>query len=218
MKLLRSMMPLVILLACAAHAFAQQQPPPPTCTLKQVPEFHGFQLGMTLPEVKDNLMDASMLDSKILANKIGAQAVRITGAELKDEFAEGIDDVNLTFVDKRLAVIRATFHSGAGNWFGAKDYFKQLSGKLGLPEPSGANSTGGRGGEKYRVDCVGFNVTLAYSFGVSPNVTIANTVAQSLIEERNKANPDESVQRPANINIGGQPRPRPTPPPPFLPF
>ena len=218
MKLLRLMMPLAILLASATYAFAQKQPPlPPTCPLKQVPEFHGFQLGMRLPEVKDLLADASMFDSKILANKIGAQAVRITGAELKDEYAEGIDDVNLTFVDKRLAVIRATFHSGAGNWLGAKDYFKQLSEKLGLPQPSSANPASGRGGEKYKVDCVGFNVTLAYSFGVSPNVTIANTVAQSLIEERNKANPDEGVSRPANINIGGQPRPMPTPPPPFLP-
>jgi hypothetical protein len=215
MKLLRSMMTVVILLASTAYAFAQQ--PTPTCTLKQVPEFHGFQLGMRLPEVKDHLADDSMFDSKILANKIGAQAVRITGAELKDEYAEGIDDVNLTFVDKRLAVIRATFHSGAGNWLGAKDFFKQLSEKLGLPQPSSANSMGGRGGEKYKVDCIGFNVTLAYSFGVSPNVTIANTVAQSLIEERNKQNPDDSVQRPPAVTIGGPPRPQPRPSPPFLP-
>ncbi|HEX8921730.1 MAG TPA: hypothetical protein VF766_09645 [Pyrinomonadaceae bacterium] len=217
MKLLRSILPLVILLASAAYTFAQQQPPPlPTCPLKQVPEFHGFQLGMTLGEVKDNLADASMFDAKIMANKIGAQAVRITGAELKDEHAEGIDDVNLTFVDKRLAVIRATFHSGAGNWFGAKDYFKQISEKLGLPQPSSANSAGSRGGEKYKVDCIGFNVTLAYSFGVSPNVTIANTVAQKLIEERNKENPDEGVSRPAGVTIGTPPRPRRNPP--FLPF
>jgi hypothetical protein len=220
MKLLRLIMPLVIVLASAAHGFAQKQPPPqPTCPLKQVPEFHGFQLGMTLGEVKDNLADASMFDAKIMANKIGAQAVRITGAELKDEYAEGIDDVNLTFVDKRLAVIRATFYSGAGNWFGAKDYFKQLSEKLGLPEPSSTNMSGGRGGEKYKVDCMGFNVTLVYSFGVSPNVTIANTVAQNLIEERNKANPDEGVKQAPPITIGRPPitRPTPNPNPPFLP-
>lgn len=211
MKLLRSTMSVMILLTSAAYAFAQEQP---TCALKQAPEFHGFQLGMTLTEAKDNLADTSMFDSKILSNKIGAQAIRITGSELKDEYAEEIDDVNLTFVDKRLAVIRATYHSGAGNWLGAKDYFKQLSEKLGLPQPSGSNSTSGRGGEKYRVDCVGFNVTLVYSFGVSPNVTIANSLAQKIIEERNKENPDEGVQRPPSITIGRPPRRNP----PFLPY
>lgn len=221
MKILRFVMPVLILLMSTAYAFAQKPTPtpPPTCPLKQVPEFHGFQLGMTLGEVKDNLADASMFDSKILANKIGAQTVRLTGAELKDEYAEGIDDVNLTFVDKRLAVIRTTFYSGAGNWFGAKDYFKQLSEKLGLPQPSSTNSTGGRGGERYKVDCMGFNVTLSYSFGVSPNVTIANTLAQNLIEERNKENPDQGVKQAPGITIGHPPvqRPNPNPNPPFLP-
>jgi hypothetical protein len=191
MKLLRSIMPVLILLASAAYAFAQQ---PAACQVKQAPEFNGFQLGMSLPEVKDNLADTSMFDSKVIANRIGAQTVRISGAELKDEYAEGIDDLNLTFVDKRLAVFRATYHSGAGNWLGAKDFFKQLSEKLGLPQPTAANSSGGRGGEKYRVECLGFNVTLAYSFGVSPSVTIADTVAQKLVEERNEKNPDGEVK------------------------
>jgi hypothetical protein len=215
MKPLRSMMPLVILLISSAYAFAQKPQQPPACALNRVPEFHGFQLGMKLSEVKDNLADSSMFDSKVVSNKIEVQTVRLSGAELKDEYAEGIDDVNLTFVDKRLAIIRATFHTGAGNWFGAKDYFKQLSEKLGMPEPSDANSTGGRGGEKYRVDCTGFNVRMAYSFGVSPNITIANTLAQQLVEERNKANPDEAVQQAPGITVGGQRRPRPQPP--FLP-
>lgn len=191
MKLLRSVIPVVLLLVSATHALAQQ----PTCQLKQAPEFKGFQLGMTLPEVKGNLADTSMFDSKVIANRIGAQTVRISGAELKDEYAEGIDDLNLTFVDKRLAVFRATYHSGAGNWLGAKDFFKQLSEKLGLPQPTAApSSSSGRGGEKYKVDCIGFNVTLAYSFGVSPSVTIADTSAQKLVEERNEKNPDVEVK------------------------
>ena len=192
MKLLRSATTLLILLLIsAAYAFAQQ---PAACQLKQAPEFNGFQLGMTLPEAKDNLADTSMFDAKVTANKIGAQAVRISGAELKDEFAEGIDDINLTFVDKKLAVFRATYHSGAGNWLGAKDFFKQLSDKLGLPQPSGVDSSRGRGGEKYRVECIGFNVTLAYSYGVSPNITIADSQAQKLVEERNEKNPDGEVK------------------------
>ena len=194
MKFLRSTMPLVILLASAAYAFAQKQPPK-ACQLKQAPEFNGFQLGMSAMEVKDKLADTSMFESKFSAgSKAGAQAVRVSGAELKDEYAEGVDDVNLTFVDKRLAVIRLTYHSGAGNWLGAQDFFKQLSGKLNLPEPSAANSSGGRGSEKYRADCTGFNVTLAYSFGVSPSVTIADAEAQKLVNERSEKNPDGEVK------------------------
>ena len=192
MKLLRFFMTVLILLVFATYAFAQQ---PTTCQLKRAPEFNGFQLGMSLPEVKGNLADTSLFDSKIVANKIGAQTVRISGAELKDEYAEGIDDINLTLVDKKLAVFRATYHSGAGNWLGAKDFFKQLSEKLGLPPPTtAANSSGGRGGEKYKVDCIGFNVTLSYSFGVSPSVTIADSLAQKLVEERNEKNPDGEVK------------------------
>lgn len=194
MKLLRSLLPVVILLTSAAYVVAQK-PPPPNCPLKQAPEFNGFQLGMAMPEVKDKLADTSMFDSKFsTVSRAGAQAVRISGTELKDEYAEGVDDINLTFVDKRLAVIRLTYHSGAGNWFGAQDFFKQLSEKLGLPQPSPANSAGGRGGEKYKADCIGFNVTLAYSFGVSPSVTIADAAAQKLVNERSEKNPDGEVK------------------------
>jgi hypothetical protein len=174
-------MTVVILLASAACAFAQQ----PTCQLKKAPEFSGFRLGMTLPEVKGKLADSSMFDSKISeGNKVGTLAVRVSGAELKDEYAEGIDDIHLSFVDNRLAVIRATYYSGAGNWLGAKDFFKQLSEKLGLPEPSSSNTTGSRGSEKYKIACTEFNVTLAYSFGVSPGVTIADSLAQEMVNER----------------------------------
>lgn len=202
-------MPAVILLASAAYAFAQKQPTTPTCPLKQAPEFNGFQLGMGQPEVKDKLADTSLFDSKFsTGSKTGAEAIRISGAELKDEYAEGVDDVNLTFVDKRLAVIRLTYHSGAGNWLGAQDFFKQLSEKMGLPQPSASNSAGGRGGEKYRVDCISFNVTLAYSFGVSSSVTIADAEAQRLVNERSEKNPDGEVK---DIRIAPQRPPRPRP-------
>ena len=191
MKLLRLMMLMVIVTGCAAYTFAQQ----PICTLKQAPEFHGFRIGMRSEEVKDNLADTSMFDSKMSAlNKVGAEAVRISGAELKDEYAEGIDDANLTFVDKRLAIVRVAYHSGAGNWLGAQDFFKQVSEKLGLPKPSPSDTSRGRGGEKYKVDCAGFTVTLAYSFGVSPSVTIANAAAQKLVDERREKNPDGEVK------------------------
>jgi len=79
MKLLRLMMLVVIVTGCAAYTLAQQ----PVCTLKQAPEFNGFRIGMRSEEVKDNLADTSMFDSKMSAlNKVGAQAVRISGAEL----------------------------------------------------------------------------------------------------------------------------------------
>jgi opacity protein-like surface antigen len=213
MKLLRLMMLAAIFANCAAHAFAQQ----PVCTLKQAPEFNGFQLGMAVPEVKDKLADTSMFDSKISSlNKIGAQTIRISGAELKDEYAEGIDDMNLTFVDKKLAMVRATYHGGSGVWFSSKDFFKQLSEKLGIPQPSGANPASGKGSEKYRVDCAGFNVTLAYSFGVSPSVTIADATAQKLVNERSERNPDGEV-REINITPGRSRRPTPMPTPTIPP-
>ena len=194
MKFLRSALPALILLAAAPYAFAQKQPQP-MCPLKQAPEFNGFQIGMNALEVKDRLADTSMFESKFsTGSKTGAQAVRITGAELKDEYAEGVDDLNLTFVDKRLAVIKLTYHSGAGNWLGAQDFFKQLSEKMNLPAPQPAQSTSGRGGEKYKADCLGFNVTLAYSFGVSPSVTIADAEAQRLVNERSLQNPDGEVK------------------------
>jgi hypothetical protein len=208
MKLLRSLMPVVILLACATSTFAQQ--PPPACAAKNAPEFNGFHLGMTLADAKSKLADTSMFDAKISsANKIGTLAVRISGAELKDEYAEGIDDINLVFVDNALAVIKVTYHSGAGNWFGAKDFFKQLSEKLGLPPMTASNSPSGRS-EKYKVECTGFIVTLVYSFGVSPNVTITDALAQKLAEERWKENPDGGTKR-VTLTPGVK-MPRPNPP------
>jgi hypothetical protein len=202
-------MPVAILLTSAAYAFAQKQPPP-TCPLRQAPEINGFSLRMSLPEVKANLADTTTFDSKFSSgSRTGAEAVRISGAELKDEYAEGVDDVNLTFVDKRLAVIRVTYHSGAGNWLGARDFFKQLAEKLGLPQPSPQNSSGGRGGEKYRAECAGFSVTLSYSFGVSPSVTIADAEAQKLVNERSEKNPDGEVK---DIKITPPRPPRSQPP------
>lgn len=190
MKLLRLTMTLAILLASAGYSFAQQ----PVCQLKQTPELSGFRIGMTADEVKDNLADASVFEIKSSSvNKIGAQAVQILGSELKDEYAEGIEDINLTFVDKRLAVIKATYNA-AMTWRNAQDFFKQVSDKLGLPQPSSANQQGSRGNEKYRIVCGGFTVAMAYSFGVSPNVTIYDVAVQKLVEERNKENPDGEVK------------------------
>lgn len=189
MKILRSLAVMAVVAAGSASVVLAQKP---ACPLKQAPAFQGFQLGMTLADVKDMLADTSMFEAKISGNKIGAQAVRLSGAELKEEFAEGVDDVNLTFVDKRLAVVRVSYHSGV--WFGAKDFFKQNSEKLGIPEPESADSSRDRGGERHRVDCAGFSATLAYSFGVSPNVTIADAEARKLVEERSEKNPDGEVK------------------------
>jgi hypothetical protein len=207
MKLLRLLILAATVSVCALSSFAQQ----PTCALKQAPEFNGFHLGMTALDVKDRLADTDLFDSKLSGvNKIGAQAVEILGSELKDEYAEGIDNINLTFVDKRLTVIKVTYNDGA-TWRNAQDFFKQVAGKLGLPQdPTSGATRGSRGNGKYRFECAGFAVTLAYSFGVSPSVTISNTVAQKLVDERSEKNPDGEVKQ---INITPTIRtPRPNPP------
>ncbi|MDT4956003.1 MAG: hypothetical protein QOJ02_4141 [Acidobacteriota bacterium] len=213
MKLLRLLTPAAILLTCATYTLAQQ----PTCQLKQAPEFDGFSIGMFIDDVKDHLADPSMFEAKMSArNKSGAQAFQILGSELKDEYSEGIEDINLTFVDKKLAVIKATYNA-AMTWSSAQDFFKRLSDKLGVPQPSSANPSRGRGNDKYRVDCAGFTVIMAYAFGVSPNLTIYDTLAQKLVEERNEKNPDGDVKdirmkpgRPPRTNPAPQPNPVPT--------
>lgn len=205
MKLLRLTTMMVIVLAvCAADSFAQKQP---ACPLKDAPEFNGFRLGMSLFDVRDMLVDPSMFDSKLtLVSKLGSQALTLTAAELKEEHAEGIESMNLTFVDKRLSVIKATYIGG--NWMGSRDFFKQVSEKLSLPEPTAANSAGGRGSEKYKVECTRFSVTLSYSFGVSPGVLIADRDAQKLVDDRLEKNPDGETKD-IRITPGRTRRPNP---------
>jgi ABC-type transporter Mla MlaB component len=196
MKLLRLIILAATILISAAYAFAQQ----PVCTQKRAPEYKGFQLGMTMMDVKDKMADPSTFDSKLSAvNKINSQAIQLLASELKDESAEAIESVNLTFVDKRLSAIKVTYN-GSDSWMGAQDFFKQTSEKLGVPAPSASSSTTrGRGGERARVDCTGFAVMLAYSFGVSPNVTIYDAATLKLVDERSEKNPDGEVK---TINIG----------------
>ena len=196
MKLLRLLMFAATILISAAYTFAQQ----PVCTQKRAPEYKGFQLGMTMMDVKDKMADPSTFNSKLSAvNKINSQAIQLLASELKDESAEAIESVNLTFVDKRLSAIKVTYN-GSDSWMGAQDFFKQTAEKLGLPAPSSSSSTTrGRGGERARVDCTGFAVMLAYSFGVSPNVTIYDAATLKLVDERSEKNPDGEVKK---INIG----------------
>lgn len=193
MKLLRPLLLATVILTCVAAAFAQQ----PACTLKQAPEYNGFRVGMTLMEVKDRVADLSTFDDKVSsANKIGTMAIEILGQDLKDDYAAGVESVHLTFVDKRLAVIKVTYN-GADNWMGAQDFFKQTAAKLGVTQLAGAASQarGSGGNEKYRIECTGFAAVLAYSFGVSPNVTIYDTAAQKLVDQRSEKNPDGKVKR-----------------------
>jgi hypothetical protein len=192
MKLLRTLSLATVILTCVAAALAQQ----PACTLKQAPEYNGFRIGMTMMEVKDRVADPSTFDDKVSsANKIGSLAIEILGQDLKDEYAAGVEDVHLTFVDKRLAVIKVTYN-GADNWMGAQDFFKQVSNKLGLTQVASTGSARGSGGnEKYKIECTGFAAILAYSFGVSPNVTIYDTAAQKLVDQRSEQNPDGKVKR-----------------------
>jgi hypothetical protein len=210
MRFLRLMMVVASVLLTAAYTFAQQPPPP--CAVTQAPELRGFQLGMTVPEVRKMVEDPSLFDARISAvNAVKTRAVRISGAELKGENGEGVDDVDLTFADERLAIIRVTYNS-AMRWDNSQDFFKRVSESMGLPVPSGTESQRGtrRGNERYIVECVGFNATLAYSFGVSPNVTLANSAAQKVVKER-RAKEGEGDVRVINITPPGRPPKQPPP-------
>jgi len=194
MKLFRLLTLFAFASFCGAYSFAQE----PVCTLSQAPELSGFRLGMSQTELIDLLEDASSLDSKLSAGKnvIKTEAINITGAELKEKYAEGVDNVNLSFVDGKLFIIKVTYHGGI-NWSSQEDFITGVSEKLSLPKPSG--SLRGRGNEKYKVECRKFTATLAYAFGVSPNVTISDKAAQKMVEERYKQNPEGEIRE---IKIG----------------
>src|ERR671938_1774113 len=113
---------------------AKQSGPP--CPVERAPALRGFRLGMPLMDVKGALEDASLFDSKISGgNSVGSRAVRLQGSELKGDNAEGVDDVDLVFVDDRLAHIKVNFNS-AMRWDSASDFFARMSETLGLPKPS----------------------------------------------------------------------------------
>ncbi|MBA3804339.1 MAG: hypothetical protein H0X14_01310 [Acidobacteria bacterium] len=177
------MLVMVIILACAvSSALAQQQP---TCALKEAPQLHGFHLGMTIAEVKKSLADSSMFEAKIsTVNAVGSRAVNINGSELSPENGEGVENIYLTFVDQRVAHIKVTYNS-AKRWDSSQDFFARLSESLGLPKPTGPEAFQGNGeNAKYIVECGEFDATLAYAFGVSPNVTVANVVARKMVDKR----------------------------------
>jgi hypothetical protein len=180
MKLRRLTVVALFLLICTAAASAQKG----SCAAKAPPEFRTFRLGMTTLEVRSRLEDTTTFDQAFSgpANGPGAQGVRITAADLKESLAENLDSLDLAFIDGRLASIKITYLS-AEQWDGAQDFIKRESADLGLPEGAGT-STGTRGNEKYRVECQTFAVVIAYSFGVSPNVTINDIAAQKIADER----------------------------------
>lgn len=193
MKLFRLVTLFAFISLCGQHSFAQQ----PVCP-QQAPELSGFRLGMAQPDLLDLLEDPASLDHKLSSakNVIKTEAVNITGAELKEKYAEGVDNVNLSFVDGKLFVIKVTYHGGA-NWSSQENFVTGVSEKLNLPKPSTMSRS--RGNEKYKIECRSYTATLAYSFGVSPNVTLSDNAAQKMVEDRHAANPEGEVR---DIKIG----------------
>ena len=59
---------------------------------------------MTPLEVRSKLEDTTLFDLNAPKGPEGSQAVRLSAAELKEELAEGIDEINLAFVDGKLLV------------------------------------------------------------------------------------------------------------------
>lgn len=199
---------IIIVASFVSSALAQGRQ---TCALKQAPELHGFRLGMTLMEVKKSLADSSMFESKIsTVNTVGSRAVNINGAELSPENGEGVENVYLTFVDERVAHIKVTYNS-ARRWDGAADFFASLSQSLGLPVPAGGALQGSSGGnEKYKVECGAFNATLAYAFGVSPNITVASVDARKMVDKRREKEETITPGKPTPI-LPRVPAPQPGP-------
>ncbi|HEY0324321.1 MAG TPA: hypothetical protein VGC66_25465 [Pyrinomonadaceae bacterium] len=213
MQALRSLQILIFITALTVTcALAQKKqkdvPQVAPCPVQQSPSLRGFRLGMPLMDVKGALEDASLFDSKISGgNSVGSRAVRIQGAELKGNNAEGVDDVDLVFVDDRLSNIKVNFNSGM-RWDSASDFFTRMSETLGLPKPAGEDSStrgSNQRNQKYTVECASFSVTLAYSFGVSPSVAISDTLAQKKVGDR-RANTDEGEIRNITISPGGKTR------------
>jgi hypothetical protein len=209
MKTLRSLqVALFILALCAGSVFAQKKkdskaPLAPQCPVQQAPALRGFRLGMPVMDVKTALEDSSLFDAKISGNNsVGSRAIRIQGSELKGDNAEGVDDVDLVFVDERLANIKVNFNSGM-RWDSATDFFTRMSETLGLPKPSGEAEARGSNqrNQKYTIECGTFAVTLAYSFGVSPSVTVADTLAQKKVGDR-RDKTDEGDVRKITISPG----------------
>lgn len=180
MKFKRLVFVIAALLVCSSPGWAQKS----RCPMKAAPEFRGFRLGMTTLDVRAKLEDTTTFDQAFTSavGGQGAQAVRIAAADLKADLADNIDSLDLAFIDGRLASIKITYVSGE-KWDGAQDFIKQESTVFGLPDGAGT-STGSRGNEKYKVECQTFAVVLAYSFGVSPNVTINDMAAQKIADER----------------------------------
>ena len=190
----------IIFIVAAPNAFAQKKnkkgAQPEQCVIQQVPALRGFRLGMPLMDVKGALEDSSLFDSKISGgNSVGSRAVRIQGYELKGDNAEGVDDVNLVFVDDRLSYVKVNFNSGM-RWDSAEDFFTRMSETLGLPKPSGDASERGSNqrNQKYTVECRAFSVTLAYAFGVSPSVAISDTLAQKTVGERREKTDEDEIR------------------------
>jgi hypothetical protein len=216
MSSIRFSMMTAIILMCAAVASAQQ---PSACAQKQAPELVGFRLGMTMPEVKASLADSSMFDSRMSeGTEVGSRTVNIPAADLKPEAGDGIESVNLTFLDNRLSQIKVTYNS-ASQWDGVQDFFARESQRLSLPKPNGDSLQGAGGNEKYSVKCLGFTAVLAYSFGVSPNIIVSDVAARKTVDNRREAERTK-VKETKGLIIGGprvDPRVDPHPEPPRQP-
>lgn len=209
MKRLRSLQVILfITMLCVTGALAQKKKkdaPVVQCPLQQAPALRGFRLGMPLMDVKGALEDASLFDAKMSGgNQVGSRAVRLQGSELKGDNAEGVDDVDLVFVDERLASVKVNFNSGM-RWDSPEDFFTRMSETLGLPKPVLDETRGSnQRNRKHTVECASFSVTLAYAFGVTPSVVIADTAAQRKVGDRREKT-DEGDIRTITISPG---RPR----------
>ncbi len=182
MKLIRIPLLVIFTIVFSINAFGQK-PQKLQCALSQAPSFRGFYLGMSPLDVRSKLEDTTLFDLNSPPGKPGSHAMRISAAELKEDLAEGIDEINIAFVDGRLALIKVTFN-GSDTWNNAQDFLLKTTETLGVPKPEATNTTGDRGNEKYKIECTGFAVAMAYSFGVSPNLTINDMTAQRVADER----------------------------------
>lgn len=183
------------------------------CASVQAPALHGFRLGMTIAQIAKRLDDPNFVSGRMTeSNVVDSARLTIPATELAGDEIEGVEQIELAFVDSKVGVIKVVYFSG--RWPSATTFFGQSAQSLGLPVPDDALVQGRGRNERYLFECKGFSITLAYAFGVSPNITLVDAGSQRLLDKRRER---EMEIRQKTITPTVRPLPRPAPPPNLSP-
>lgn len=149
------------------------------CELKvaQSPALRGFRLGMTLAEVSARFprYEISEADSCGRLNVYMDATFGRLGAEARrpEEF-DGVQGIQLGFLDGRLNYLRVTYDGGTF-WKGVGEYLVALSGSLGLPASWYKGEDRTTLSQAHTLGCDGFKVVAGFNAG--PYVELHDTAA-----------------------------------------